>query len=81
MSFPSGRCMTTPGITPAEAERQFALVDAALINRRNVAWIPVIEAAAAKGPIVVGFGALHLSGEQGVLNLLAQDGWTVEPLP
>ena len=30
------------------------------------------------GPlVVVAFGALHLSGEDGVLNLLAQNGWAI----
>jgi uncharacterized protein YbaP (TraB family) len=40
----------------------------------------VIEEAASAGPLVVAFGALHLSGEDGVLNLLAKSGWTIEPL-
>jgi uncharacterized protein YbaP (TraB family) len=51
-----------------------------MINRRNRAWVPVISAAATKGPLVVAFGALHLSGSEGVLNLLVQDGWAVAPL-
>ncbi len=65
---------------PAEADRQFALVEDALLTRRNRAWISRIEAAAAQGPVIVAFGALHLSGENGVLNLLAQHGWALSPL-
>ena len=72
---------TLSGIDPAEAEREFALVEAALINRRNLAWIGPITAAAAEGPLVVAFGALHLPGENGVLNLLARDGWAITALP
>ena len=68
------------GVTKAEADREFALVEEAMLNRRNRAWLPVITHAAAAGPLVVAFGALHLSGDQGVLNLLAQDGWTVASL-
>ena len=68
------------GVTKAEADREFALVEEAMLNRRNRAWLPVITGAAAEGPLVVAFGALHLSGDQGVLNLLAQDGWTVASL-
>ncbi|MEO8243719.1 MAG: TraB/GumN family protein [bacterium] len=79
--FSKWQVMISPNTAPEEAKRQFDLVDAALVNRRNVTWIPVIEAAAAQGPIVVAFGALHLSGEQGVLNLLKRDGWKIEPLP
>ena len=57
-----------------------AKLEEALMISRNRAWIPVIEEAAAQGPVVAAFGALHLSGEDGVLNLLAKDGWTVTPL-
>ena len=73
--------LTLPGMTPAEAEAEFAAMEESLVNARNRSWIPVIEAAAAEGPVFVGFGALHLGGEQGVLNLLAQNGWTVTRLP
>ena len=72
--------MSASGITQAEADHQLAQIEEALINRRNRAWVPVITAAAAKGPLVSAFGALHLSGEHGVLNLLAGDGWTVIPV-
>lgn len=73
--------LTLPGATPEQVEAEFALMEEALMDGRNRAWIPVIEAAAAEGPVVVAFGALHLAGEEGVLNLLAQRGWTLERLP
>ena len=69
--------MTASGVTQAEADRQLSLIEEAMIIRRNRAWLPVITAAAAEGPVVAAFGALHLSGVQGVLNLLAGEGWTV----
>lgn len=69
-----------PGYTPARVDREFAEMEQALMIDRNQAWIPVIKAAAATGPVLVGFGALHLSGESGVLNLLAQDGYTITRL-
>ena len=68
-----------PGMTQAEADRENALIDRALISGRNAAWIPVLEAAAARGPVVAAFGALHLPGQNGVLNLLARRGWTIAP--
>jgi hypothetical protein len=68
-----------PGSTPARVEAEFALMQEALIDTRNRAWIPVIEAAAAEGPVLAAFGALHLPGEDGVLNLLAGQGWTIAP--
>lgn len=70
-----------PGTDPEQAARDIALVETALMVDRNRAWIPVIVEAAAKGPVVAAFGALHLSGDQGVLNLLAQHGFTLERLP
>lgn len=68
------------GVTMADADREFAMMEDAMINRRNRAWLPVITKAATAGPLVVAFGALHLSGDQGVLNLLVQEGWTVASL-
>lgn len=73
--------LTLPGTPPDQARAEFAAMEEALVNARNRAWIPVIEAAAAQGPLFVGFGALHLAGEEGVLNLLAQNGWTLTRLP
>lgn len=70
-----------PGYTPARADAEFALMEEALMTERNRAWIPVIEAAAANGPVVAAFGALHLAGQGGVLNLLAERGWQVTRLP
>jgi uncharacterized protein len=70
-----------PGYTQQRVAEEFAMMEDALMVRRNRAWIPVIESAAADGPLFVAFGALHLSGEDGVLNLLAQEGWTIAPWP
>lgn len=73
--------LTLPGTPPAQAEAEFAAMEEALVNARNRSWIPVIEAAADEGPVFVGFGALHLPGDEGVLNLLARNGWTLTRLP
>jgi hypothetical protein len=69
-----------PGMTKAKADREMALIDHAMISSRNAAWVPVLEGAAQKGPVLAAFGALHLPGEHGVLNLLAQNGWTIQAL-
>lgn len=69
-----------PGYTRAQVDAEMAALEEVLINRRNESWIPVIDAAAAEGPLVVAFGAMHLPGEKGVLNLLARDGWTITAL-
>ncbi|MGP6087688.1 TraB/GumN family protein [Antarctobacter jejuensis] len=76
----------SPRLTPlteAETTEVFAVLDEALISGRNRAWIPVILQALddTKGTVVAGFGAAHLGGEQGVLNLLKQEGFALERLP
>jgi uncharacterized protein len=79
--FSKLQTLQMPGYTPDRVKAEFATMEQAMMIDRNTAWIPVIKSAAAKGPILVAFGALHLSGEQGVLNLLQADGYTLTPLP
>jgi uncharacterized protein len=70
-----------PGYTHAEIDAEFARMEELVASSRNRAWIPVLTQAAAKGPVFAAFGALHLSGQDGVLNLLQAEGFTVEELP
>ena len=70
-----------PGMTPDKIEAEFAAMEEALMSARNRGWIPVIEATAAKGPVFAAFGALHLSGDEGVLALLQARGWAIARLP
>ena len=71
------------GLSRAEVDRQVALAQERLMDRRNRAWIAPLtgaaEAAAPKGrEVVAAMGALHLPGDEGVLRLLERDGWTIE---
>lgn len=70
-----------PGMTPERAARDFALMEDILLTRRNLAWIDKIEPAAENKRIVVAVGAAHLSGETGLLNLLAEKGYTLTREP
>lgn len=54
--------------------------EVALLVDRNKAWIPVIEKAMKEKPSFFAFGAGHLGGEFGVLNLLKQNGYTLKPI-
>ena len=72
--------LTPDGTTPEATETFEALTQELLVDR-NIAWIPVIEEAAANGKTLALFGAAHLPGEYGVLNLLAQNGWAITPHP
>jgi uncharacterized protein len=70
-----------PGYTPEQVDAEYARMEELLMDTRNRGWIPVLTEAAAEGPVFAAFGALHLSGEAGVLNLLQQEGFTLKPLP
>lgn len=71
-----------PSIPQEEYAAQISLMEADLLVARNHDWIPVIESAAAvHDALFIAFGAAHLIGEDGVLNLLAEAGWTISRLP
>ncbi|MCA3449083.1 MAG: TraB/GumN family protein [Rhodobacter sp.] len=78
--FSRWQALNAPGANPDTAARDFAMMEEQLVSARNRAWIPVIEAALAGGPVFAAFGALHLSGQDGVLALLEQAGFTLERL-
>lgn len=78
--FTRYQALQLPDQSPDEVEAEFARMEDVMMIRRNQAWIPVIEEAAAKGPVFAAFGALHLSGEDGVLNLLQDAGFAIAPL-
>jgi len=70
-----------PGYTREQVDAEYARMEELLMNTRNQSWIPVLTEAAAQGPVFAAFGALHLSGEKGVLNLLEAEGYTLTELP
>jgi uncharacterized protein len=74
------QALTLPGYTPERVALEFGMMEELLMNARNRSWIPVIEGAAADGPVFAAFGALHLSGDEGVLNLLQDQGWVLTRL-
>jgi len=55
----------------------FAKYEDDLLGKRNVNWIPVIEKAAKDKPTFFAFGAGHLIGDKGVIQLLRAKGYTV----
>ena len=67
-----------PNLTPAQYAEQLETLEQQLLVERNHNWIPVIETAAATHDnLFIAFGAAHLIGEDGILNLLENKGWTV----
>ncbi|MEL6679228.1 MAG: TraB/GumN family protein, partial [Pseudomonadota bacterium] len=51
-----------------------------LLRDRNLAWMRTLVPALARGNAVVAVGALHLTGEIGLLRLLEDEGFTVRRL-
>lgn len=64
-------------MSPAEFDALFDGVMDLINTQRNLTWIEPIEATPGDS-IVVAAGALHLGGEQGILNLLASEGYMLE---
>lgn len=73
--------LALPGADMAQTNADFIRAEAVLMSDRNRAWIPRIIAALHDGPAFAAFGALHLSGDAGVLALLQAEGFTITPLP
>lgn len=67
----------TAAKNPQQAEADFAVMEDALINHRNEAWMERIRAEAPGRTLVVAVGAGHLAGHKGLLNLLAEDGYEI----
>ena len=78
--FTKLQSLAVPGATPDQVNGEFARMEEALMSKRNRSWIPVIAAAANQGPVFAAFGALHLSGQDGVLALLEREGFTLTRL-
>ena len=52
----------------------------AVFKQRNEKWLPKLQAAMSEAPTMFVFGAGHLIGEYGVLQLLRQAGYDVEQI-
>jgi len=70
-----------PGYTREAVDAEYERFEEILSSSRNRAWIPVLLEAAGDGPVFAAFGALHLSGHEGVLALLEAEGFTLTELP
>ena len=52
----------------------------ALLDIRNHDWMTRLPGIMAQQPSLVVVGALHLAGEQGLVQLLRNEGFTVTPI-
>lgn len=51
-----------------------------ILDNRNIKWISKIEKASKEKPTFFAFGVTHLAGKKGVINLLKEKGYRVEPV-
>ncbi len=68
------------GLGTDAARHGWAVFERELISKRNHSWLPVILGRR-EHRLLVAVGALHLPGEDGVLNLLARAGYRLERAP
>ncbi|WP_157982169.1 TraB/GumN family protein [Oceanicella sp. SM1341] len=76
-----GKYETYKVLPEEKADHLIKLFEARLIEGRNRKWLPKLVMELERGGAFVAVGALHLPGEAGVLNLLADEGWTITRVP
>jgi len=79
--FSRSQAENVPGADPARMRADFALLEDALLKDRNLAWMEPMLQKSEGQVVLVAVGAAHLSGDLGVLNLLAKSGYELTRLP
>lgn len=62
------------------SDEDFGTYERDLLSNRNRNWIKIITGQAEKMATFFAFGAAHLGGQEGVINLLRKQGYTVKPI-
>ncbi|AML50070.1 TraB/GumN family protein [Falsihalocynthiibacter arcticus] len=78
--FSRRTALSTPGLDPDLLKQDFAKLERVTLVDRNVAWMSVILEEAKDKRLFIAVGAAHLTGETGILNLLANEGYTLFPI-
>lgn len=68
------------GLKPADARVIDTLFYEQLLKQRNLNWLPKIVAMLPQKSHTIAVGAAHLPGENGLIVLLRQQGYQVEPV-
>ncbi|MEX2484595.1 MAG: TraB/GumN family protein [Brumimicrobium sp.] len=63
-----------------ESDMDFTTFEDNFLNKRNQKWIPKIKKMIKKNKAFIAVGAGHLGGENGVIQLLINEGYTVKPV-
>jgi uncharacterized protein YbaP (TraB family) len=78
--FGRSTALATPGMDAEMLAKDFDKLEKVSLVDRNAACIPVMFKVAEYKSFFVSVGASHLTGETGILNLLANEGFTLYPL-
>ncbi len=68
------------GFTNEQRGEALEKVENILKNDRNEAWLPVIIENISERPCLIAVGLKHLMGDKGLIFLLRQQGYSVEPI-
>jgi uncharacterized protein YbaP (TraB family) len=71
------RRVSEDGFVPVENNAEYAAFHGQIVERRNQAMVEAAEAYLKQGGAFIAVGALHLPGERGMLNILAQKGYRI----
>ena len=78
--FARQAALKAPGADPARIDADLARLEQALVTSRNQSWVTLLDKAPG-AHLLVAVGAGHLAGDNGVLNLLAQAGFSLTRQP
>ncbi len=75
--FARSRALALPGAEPEEINAQMARLEELLLAGRNRNWMRIITSEATGRRAIVAVGAAHLSGHEGLLDLLDRAGFVL----
>lgn len=71
------RRVAVEGFVPAQENAEYAAFQREIVDRRNITMTEEAEKLIKQGNAFIAVGALHLPGEHGMLNILAQKGYRI----
>lgn len=81
MEYQSQRAALKRGVDWGDVQQQLGQMEQALIIQRNQSWMRVLAQELGAKPSTVVVGALHFPGENGLLLMLEQSGFSVTRIP
>jgi uncharacterized protein YbaP (TraB family) len=67
-------------LTASFEEDEDQITKVKLVDKRNSKWIPKLKTSIQNKSCFIAVGAGHLGGENGLINLLRKQGYTVDPI-